>query len=360
MAPWSPIQPRAGGGSAAPPSGHAGGRGAAGGAAGGPASPQPEPPGRGAAGGAAAAPLCANLRAGLARRPLPPPRRLPSSRPVRPGSPAAPPAAGAGSARPGPRRPLRSHRPRFCLRGAGAPPSPTPSRPHPSPLSLPDLARPPPASPPAPPLPPACAPSAAARPFPLRLPAPRTLVLGARLPDPPEPPRAARRWSCQDGDPAARVARGLPPRGLRAAAAQEPPQGALAQPGPGGRELLQQRQAAGLQRQRLAPQEGQAGTRKAPRSPRPPAPAARAHPPGGGHPPIHPPGGGPAPARTEAGRPRPPCNPDFPACTFWPWGPGWGRAGEPPLQGPPGLAHLRPPRASAPWGSSAPGLGARG
>lgn len=58
------------------------------------------------------------------------------------------------------------------------------------------------------------------------------------------------------------MALGLPPRGLRADEAEKPPQGALAEPDPSGRELLQQRQAAGLQRQRLAPEERQAGARK--------------------------------------------------------------------------------------------------
>lgn len=50
------------------------------------------------------------------------------------------------------------------------------------------------------------------------------------------------------------MALGLPPRGLRADEVEKPPQGALAQPDPSGRELLQQCQAAGLQRQRLAPE----------------------------------------------------------------------------------------------------------
>lgn len=69
-------------------------------------------------------------------------------------------------------------------------------------------------------------------------------------------------WSCQDGRPAARVAPGSPARRLRADEAEKPPQGDLAEPGSSGRELLRRRQAAGLQRQRLAATEGQTGARK--------------------------------------------------------------------------------------------------
>lgn len=343
MAPGLRIQPRAGGGSAARlPVDTREGAGRRAERRGDPRARSPSRP-AGARREGRRRLLCANLRAGLlaAPPPAPPPPERPP-RPARvPGGAASSPARSArpGPRRPGTARPLRSHRPRFCLRGAGAPPSPAPSRPRPSPSPRP--------------LPPLLRRRPSRRPFLLPRPAPRTLVLGARLPDPPEPPRAARRRSCQDGDPAARVARGLPPRGLRAAAAQEPPQGALAQPGPGGRELLQQRQAAGLQRQRLAAQEGQAGARKAPRSPRSPAPRtcrARTHP--STHPPTP---GRPGPSAHGDRASAPPCNPGFPACTFWRWGPGCGEG-----RGAPSPGTAWPPRASAPWGSSAPGLGARG
>lgn len=68
--------------------------------------------------------------------------------------------------------------------------------------------------------------------------------------------------SCQDGRQE-RVARLLdPPRGLRADEAEEQTPGTLAQPDPRGAQLLQRRQAAGLQCQRLAEKERQTGACK--------------------------------------------------------------------------------------------------
>lgn len=167
-------------------------------------------------------------------------------------------------------------RPSRCCQGSacGAPARDR-SRPHPAPwprsLGLPPSRPTFLLSPPSPLLSPRARPSrprrhsaprAAGAPCALRrslLPQPRP-ASRAPIPSPLRAPAAA--WSCQNGDPAARVALSLPPRRLRADEAQKPPQGALAEPDPSGRELLQQRQAAGLQRQRLASEERQAGTRK--------------------------------------------------------------------------------------------------
>lgn len=287
-----------------PSSENAGGRGVT---LGGAAGPQPEPaarPGRGGRG--AAAPHCANLRAPAGSAgggPSHPHRRLP----------ALPPGPAPGPSRcrkepacraPGP-QPLV---PALLPPQSGLPPYQLPSRPRPvlPPLSLiPQLAPAPARHPPAPVLP-----RRPSRSRLLRLPLGLRLASGAGSPRPPRArcaPAAA--WSCQDGDPAARVALGFPPRGLRADETQKPPQRALAEPDPSGRELLQQRQAARLQRQRLAPEERQAGARKGASIPGASVPhLPRARPPTPGRGPSARGGLGRWPD-SEAGRPRPPSDP---------------------------------------------------